>query len=443
MQISMQHGEGLERSIHVELPAEDINQEIEKRLKDLARTARMNGFRPGKVPYKLIHARYASKIQNEVFEEQIAASINAIVEQQQLRPINMPTVDKEIVKENGQEHYRYTASFEALPEIVLAPLNGYTVHIPIAEITDADVEAMLHSFRKRHQTWKVVNHRSAQLGDRVITSMKLAGSSDKLLKEAEHIPVELGANVAVKELESALMGATVGETKLVELPSTSSSNSETTTIQKMMPCEVTIHEIAEPILPELNDQFAQDFGVANGDIQTLHSDVLKNMELSLAEYTRNNIKWQVMNILIDAHRISLPQSLVIQEQESLKNDMAKDGQRDIPATWIEEQAQHRVALRLIIGEIIHQHSITLDVARVQNTIQTIAASYEDPESVFMYYRDPAKLKSIENLVLEDQAVDWVLSQVQVKNEPSSFKDVTKPDVTTKLGKKTFSDLVAM
>lgn len=188
---------------------------------------------------------------------------------------------------------------------------------------------------------------------------------------------------------------------------------------------------------------AQDFGVANGDIQTLHSDVLKNMELSLAEYTRNNIKWQVMNILIDAHRISLPQSLVTQEQESLKNDMAKDGQRDIPATWIEEQAQHRVALRLIIGEIIHQHSITLDVARVQNTIQTIAASYEDPESVFMYYRDPAKLKSIENLVLEDQAVDWVLSQVQVKNEPSSFKDVTKPDVTTKLGKKTFSDLVAM
>lgn len=440
MQVSIQHGEGLERHIQVELPSEEISQELEKRLKDLGRTIKMNGFRPGKVPYKLLHAHYASRIQKEIFDEKIIDSINDIVIQYQLRPISTPIIEKSIVQENGQIHFRYTANFEVLPEITLAPLNNYTVHRPIAELTNADVEEMLISFRKRERIWKTVQ-RPAQLGDRVITSMKLAGS-DKLLKEAEHVPVELGANVAVKELEAALIGATAGETKLVDLPSTDNTQSKVTTIRKMMPCHVTIHEVAEPTLPELDTQFAKEFGIASGDIQLLFSNVSKNMQLSLAEYIRNDIKWQVMNILLEAHPISLPVSLIEPEKEALRKEMVKDGQHDLSAKWIEEQAKNRIALRLIIGEIISQHSITLDAARVQSTLQTIAASYEDPESVFLNYRDPEKLKSIENLVLEDQAVDWVLSQVQIQDVPSSFKDITKSKAITGLiRKKPLSDLV--
>jgi len=433
MQVSIQHGEGLARSMTVELPSEEIIQEVEKRLKKLTRTVRMNGFRQGKVPYKLVYERYGLQMQNEVFNEYIESSINVIIDKEQLRLVNSPIVDKNVTQSDNKIQFSYTANFEVFPDIALASLESYTVRIPIATVTDEDVEEMLKSFCEQKRTWKVVE-RPACLGDKLITSMQIIGE-DKLIKEVEKIPVELGAGTAIKELESGLIGTKAGETKAIELPLVSNQieNNPAMTL-----CNVTIHEVAEPIIPVLDYEFITAFGIASGDVQDLRKDVRKNMESSLAEYVRNNIKWQVMNVLIKAHQLLLPKTLVDLEIETLKADLAKDKQSNIPATWIEEQAKHRVALQLIIGEIIRQNAISLDVARVQNTIQTIANSYEDPESVFEYYRNPEKLQAIQNLVLEDQTVDWILTKVQVQEEASSFQKVTKSNLMTMQNKGVFS-----
>lgn len=428
----MQHGEGLARRITMELPSEEINQEVEQRLKKLARTIHINGFRPGKVPYKLVHGRYAAQVQNEVFNEQIENAIHAIIDQEQLHLVSPPKIDKDISQSEGQFHYKFTAAFEVFPDITLAPLESYTIFRPLAEVTDTDVEVMLNSFRKQKQTWSVVK-RCARLGDKVIISMQFVGV-DKLVKQIEKVAVTLGDGIALQELESALIGVMTGETKDMQLPLLNNKENidNITTL-----CNVTIHEIAEPVLPEINEEFVRAYGIKSGDINDLRKDIRKNMESSLVEYIRNNIKWQIMNVLLKAHPIPLPKVLIEWEKEILKADVAKDGQHNIPATWFEEQAKNRVALRLIIGEIMREHSIVLDAARVQNTIQTIAISYEDPESVFKYYRDPEKLKAIEDLVLEDQTVDWILTQVQVKNEPSTFQKITKFNLNNIEGKGIF------
>lgn len=428
----MQHGEGLARRITMELPSEEINQEVEQRLKKLARTVRMNGFRPGKVPYKIVHERYASQIQNEVFNEQIENTIHAIIEQEQLHLVNAPTIDKNINQSEGQIHYHFTAEFEVFPDITLASLESYTIYRPLAEVTDKDVEDMLNSFREQKQTWSVVK-RHARLGDKVTISMQFFGA-DKLVKQIEKVSVTLGDGLSLQELESALIGVMTGETKAIQLPLL---NNKENIYNIMTLCNVTIQEIAEPVLPEINEEFVRSYGIESGDVNYLRKDIRKNMESSLVEYVRNNIKWQIMNVLIKAHSIPLPKVLIEWEKEILKADVTKEGQHNIPATWLEEQAKNRVALRLIIGEIMRKHSIVLDAARVQNTIQTIAISYEDPESVFKYYRDPEKLKAIEHLVLEDQTVDWILTQVQIKNEPSTFQKITKFNLNNIEGKGIF------
>jgi trigger factor len=421
MQLSIQQGEGLIRYITAELSSEDIEPEVEKRLKNLTRTAHLKGFRPGKVPYKIIHERYATQVHNEIFNEQIENIVNNVIEEQKWRLVATPVVNKETKQNDGKTIYSFVAVCEIFPNITLNSLDSYTVTRYTAQITDADVEEMIENFRYQRRTWTVVD-RPAQLGDKVLISMHIGEGADKLLKQIEKVPIILGNGTVLKELEIALIGTTIGETKTAQLPLTDKENAN----QTMTVCNMTIHEIAEPVLPEYNANFIKSFDIPSGDINDLRRDVRKNMEASLIGYIRNNIKWQLMNVLLKAHQITLPNILIEFEKESLKADVNKDKQRNnIPDTWIEQQAKRKVALRLIIGEIMRQHSITLDAGRVQTTIQTIASGYEDPETIFKYYRDPENLKAIQNLVLEDQTMDWILTQVQVKEELSTFQKITQ------------------
>lgn len=427
MRVSVQSGEGLERRMTVELPAEEINLEVEKRLKDLARKARVDGFRPGKVPVRVVRTRYASQVQREVFGERVQSSFPQAMTQERLRLAGAPKIEPSIEQGQDQALFAYTAVFEVLPEIALAALDGYTIHRPVAEVMDADVDDMLEQLRRQRQTWRGVE-RSAQMDDRVLVSFTGTLDGEPFQNgEAKDLPLVLGSHTLIEGFESGLIGASAGETRTLELRFPADYKVAALADRPVV-FAVAVGEVAEAVLPEVDAEFAKAFGIASGEIDALRSSVRQNMMRELAQRVQGKIKQQVMDALLDAHKIQVPKAMLEEEigalREQTRQGLQGGGTLQLPNQLFEEQARRRAALGLIIEEAVRTNGIKLDEARVQQTIRELAASYEDPEDVVRYYNDPKQRAAVENLVLENQVIDWVLEQARVEDAPSSFKELT-------------------
>ena len=427
MQVSVESGEGLERRLTVELPAEQIDAEVTKRLQQIGRTAKLDGFRPGKVPMKLLRRNYGGQVLQEVYGQMIETSYQEAIQQEKLQPAGTPKIEPgESNEEDGL--FRYVATVEVMPEITLNSLSG-EIKRPVAEIADQDVEEMLLKLRKQRATWSSVERDAAE-GDQVKISFK--GTVDGEAFEggsAENVDLVLGSGRMIEGFESALIGKSKGDKSSIDLKFPEDYRVEELA-GKPVTFEVEINDISEEVLPEVDDEFAKEFGAEEG-VDKLMSDVRENMSRELAQRIEARIKNQAMDLLTEQNPIDIPSAMVDQEIEALRNQTRQQlaqgaGSFELPREMFEDQAKKRVTLGLLIGEIIKQNDIQVDNDRVKQRIEEFAASYEKPEEVVnYYYNDEKQLAAVQNVVMEDQVVDWVLEQVTVTEEQTTFAELTE------------------
>ncbi len=419
MHVSVEAGEGLERRIKGAIPSEQIEEAVQRRLKSLAKRTRVAGFRPGKVPMSVMRQRYGKKAREEAIAELVQGSLSEVIRRESLRIAGAPRIEAHPAPSG--EGVAYEAVVEVLPEIDIASLEGYTVERPVAEVTEGDVDRVLEAMRKQRTRWIPVE-RPAQEGDRVtIDYTATIGGEPFEGSQAQGIRVVLGRGDLLPGFEDHLKGARAGETRTfkVQFP-------EDYAIQKVAGQEaeftVKVKAVEAPELPELDEAFAESFGIKEGGMEALRQEVRETLEKELKRAIEKRVKEQVMDILLKAHPIELPKAMVQEEISRMMAQLKEQlGARDLDPALFEEAARRRVALGLIIGEIARREGITPDPERVRAEIEAIASSYEQPEEVVKWiYQNRQQLADIEAKVLEDQVVEWALAQVQVQDIPTTF-----------------------
>lgn len=429
MQVSVEQLEGLERRLTVQVPAETVEKEIQSRLQRLTRNARLDGFRPGKVPFKLIKRMYGSQVRQEVIGELMQSSFQDALRQENLQPAGGPKVEP-VNLDEGQ-HLEYQATFEIMPEFTPQGIAGRNIQRPVAEVTDADVDKMIESLRKQRAEWRDVE-RPAQAGDRVtIDYQGSLDGEDFPGGSGENNPVVLGQNQVTEDFENALYGQVGGgETEFdVTFPA---DYPREMLAGRTAHFKAQVKSVAEPILPEVDDDFTRAFGIESGGVEALRKALHDNMERELAEGVKADIKRQVMDALLQQNDIPTPQAMVEQETDNLVRQAGfKDGEQPDAATkarLFEPAARRRVALGLITARLLEARAIRLDEERVRRQLETMAASYEDSNEVLQWYmQNPRLMEGVYNLVLEEQLVDSLLSEADVEDKTMSFDEVMRSE----------------
>jgi len=429
MQVSVQSGEGLERRMTVELEPEKINAEAEKRLREFARSARLPGFRPGKVPVKVLDRRFGGRMRQEVLGDLIEKSYPEALAQEELRPAGAPRIEPEI--DESAKRYSYTAVFEVLPKFELGALEGKTIKRPVAEVTDADLDTVLARLREQKKAWEAVE-RPARSGDRLRISYTGALDGEPFEGgSGDDREIDLGAGRMIPGFEDGLLGAQPGDERRLDLKFPDQHPSEQLRGKDVV-FDVRVSKVFEPRLPELDVDFAKGLGFEDGDLDRFREDVRRNMERELKERIDAEIKKQAMDLLLEANQIDLPNVLIEQEIGAMKQQIRREavgGTFELPDDLFQDQARRRVALGLILAEVVKVNEIKVDPQRVRQAVEDMASTYEDPQQVIdHYYSKKEHLVPLESLTLESQVVDWVLGQVGIVDEPATFEQLTASGV---------------
>ncbi len=440
MQVSVEKTEGLERRLRVEVPEERIEGEINNRLQSMRRTARIPGFRPGKVPLKVVAQRYGRQVRDEVVGEMLQSSFYDAIVQENLRPAGRPTFDP--VDWRPGEGLTYTAVFEVYPELGPPRVDGLKITRPAAEVTDADVERVIEELRTQRRSWEPVEERGAEKGDRVVIDFegRLEGETFEG-GTGSQVPVELGAGRMPEALEEGLLGVRAGEERTLEVRFPAEHHAEKLAGQ-LVSFQVKVHAVQHPVLPEPGDEFARSFGVQEGGMEALRAEVRKRMQRELEETIRAQTKQRVMDALLEANTVHPPRALVREEMERMcelrRAELAHQGidadQLGLKPEMFEDQAQRRIALGLLLAEIVKSNHLSADKGRVRARIEAIAATYDDPQQVVQwYYADKSRLAEVESTVLEEQVVDWMLERVEITEEAMSFDELMRPGQSAREG----------
>jgi trigger factor len=427
MQFTVNTTSGLERRIEVLIPHARVAGEVERRLRDLSRTAKVRGFRPGKVPLPVIKQQFGSQVHGDAVSELIRQGYSDAVKQEKLRPAGNPSIEP-IQIEPGAD-LKFAAVIEVLPEVSVAPVEKLQIERPAAEITEADVEAMLESMRKQRVTYAAVE-RAARQGDRVVVDF--AGRTGGMAFEGgtgNDMSVVLGAGQVIADFDTALVGMVKGESRTapVKFPENYGAKD---LAGKDAEFDLTVKSVEEPVLPAVDEAFAQSFGIGDGSLAALRAEVRGSMEREAAENVRNRLRSQVFEALQRDNQLELPKSMVEEQIQQLQYDLLQRmGRSDTsqlpPRDPFVEPAQRRVKLGLLIGEIIRRENITVDRGRVLARLDEAASAYPNPEEVRrMWLQNPDAMRQIETSVMEDLAVEWVLGRAKVHDKPVSFQDLT-------------------
>jgi trigger factor len=430
MQVSVEATGKLERRMQVQVPAQRVSEEIASRLKTLSRTARLNGFRPGKAPMTVIRRQFGLQVHREVIGELLQSSFAEAVSAQQLAPAGNPRIEPQSVDE-GQD-LRYVATFEVFPEVALAPVEALEIARTTADLAETDVDAMLERLRKQQVTY-VAAPRPAATADRV--TIDFDGSIDGVAfagGKGENVAIVLGEGRMLAAFESGLIGATAGEERsiVVNFPP---DYRATELAGKSATFKIAVKTVEQPVLPELDEEFCKAFGVTEGGIAQLRAEVTANMRRELEQTLRNRNKSVVLEKLFAANPIEVPNALVeaqVREMqaEALRRAGAKDASQAPPAEPFVEPARRRAALGLILADIIKRERLKVDPARANARLDEMVRSYGDPAAMKRaYQQNPDAMRQIESLALEDQVVDWVLAHAKVHEVPSTFKELMKFD----------------
>ena len=432
MQVTVETTQGLERRMRVEIPEEKVRGEIDKRLGDLARNVRIPGFRPGKAPVKVVARHYGRQVRDEVVGGIVRESLADALDQEQLRPAVVPR----IAPVETASGVTYTATFDVLPDISLPEFESVEIARPVATVSDEDVDRMLEKMRVQRRTWTEVE-RAATSSDRVVVDLEGHVDGEPLEEaRATELPVELDAGRMVDGFEDGLVGVQAGEDRTLELsfPETYPEH----LAGKPVTFDVKVHRVEEPVLPDVNDGFARSFGVAGGGVEALRGEMRANMERELGDGLRALLKQRVMEALLIGDDIELPESMVRDEvaramqrrHEELERSGIDHQHIELSPDAFETPVRRRIALELVVAEIVREHRIELDHARVRARVEAIASTYQEPAKVLdWYYADRSRLAGIESFVFEEQVVEWVLGHAQVTDEPSSFDRILNPGQT--------------
>lgn len=429
MQVSVEAKEGLERRLTITVPADTIDSAVKARLQQLAKTQRINGFRPGKVPVSVIQKRYGKAVRQEIAGEVMQRNFYEAIVQEKINPAGAPAFELKN-DEDGQD-LEFVASFEIYPEVEVKDLEKIEIEKPVVEIKDEDLANMMETLRKQHASWKDAE-REVKEEDKV--TIDFVGSVDGEEFEggkAEDFALEMGKGRMIPGFEEPILGKKVGDEFTVEVTFPEEYHAEKLK-GKDAKFEVTLKKVEELELPELNDEFATLFGIEDGDLEKLREEVKRNMQRELDQNLKNRVKEQVISGLIDNNPVELPSALIKQEIDALRQQsMQRFGQQaaqgnmpELPDDLFEENARRRVSIGLLLGQVINNEELKVDAARVDSMIETSASAYEDPEEVINYYRSNKELlQQMENLALEDQAIDAVAEKAVVTEVNKEFDEI--------------------
>ncbi|MDH0619367.1 trigger factor [Pseudomonas fulva] len=429
MQVSVENTSALERRMTIAVPAERVENEVNKRLQQTAKRAKVAGFRPGKVPMSVIRQRFEADARQEAFGDLVQASFYEAIVEQKLNPAGAPSVEPKSF-EKGKD-LEFVAVFEVFPEFTVAGLESINVERLSAEVADSDLDNMLEVLRKQNTRFEAVE-RAAQTDDQLnidfvgkVDGETFAGGSAKATQ------LVLGSGRMIPGFEDGLVGAKAGEERVVNV--TFPEDYQNLDLAgKAAEFTITVNSVSAPVLPELNEEFFSQFGIKESTLEGFRAEVRKNMERELRQAIKTKVKNQVMDGLLAANPIEAPKALLENEVNRLRVQAVQQfggniKPEQLPAELFEEQAKRRVALGLIVAEVVKQYDLKPDDAKVREMIEEMASAYQEPEQVIAwYYKNDQQMNEVRSVVLEEQVVDTVLQKATVTDKSVSYEEAVKP-----------------
>ncbi len=431
MQVSVEKTSELSRKMTVSVPEDVVQEKMEERLKSLAKNVKLDGFRPGKVPVRVVKKMFGDRVRGEVAGDIIQTTYYEALQQKELIPAGQPHIHPP--EDDGE--FIYTAEFEIYPDVSLAGIEQIEITRPVAEVTDKDLDNMIEKLREQRKEWQEVQ-REAQEKDQVTINFSGVSEGENFTNgKVEDFQVEIGAKQMIPGFEDNLIGLKAGDKKTFTVTFPEEYGNEKLA-GKEAEFEIEVIKVEESVIPELNEEFIKEFGIESGKMEDFRSDVKENMERELGQAVKAKVKNAVMDGLLEKIQVTLPNALVDQEidnllkpyQEQAKRQGMKFEDMNLPREDFKQQAERRVALGLILAEIIKKNEIKAEADKVRSVIDDMAKSYDEPEEVVSwYYGDKSRLTEVEQMVLEDEAVSWIVDQIKVNDEPTGFDDLINSD----------------
>lgn len=440
MQVSIETISELERRMTVGVPAAVVESAVMARLQEAAGNVRLNGFRKGKIPLNVIKSRYGKGVRQEVVGDVMSRTYYQAIADQNLKPAGQPRIEPRSIAEG--KDLEYVALFEVFPEVALGDFKELKVEKMVSQVEDENIDKMIETLRQQRQTWETVTRQSKNKDRLNIDYVGTMNGEEFAGGSAKGANLVLGSQRMIEGFEKGLTKKKAGDDVVLDLVFPEDYQNKDLA-GKPVKFEIKINSVSAPVLPELNDEFFAVFGIEEGGLDAFRKEVAANMERELKNASKAKVKSRLMEQLLEQNKIALPKSLVQGEINALRQQALQQfggGKQSIdpsllPDELFVEQAQKRIALGLILGEVIKSRGLKADPALVKSTIEDIASTYETPEQVVRwYYSNKEQLASVESSVLEDQAFEAILAEAKVKEKRVSYDDAIKPD-TAKADKK--------
>lgn len=429
MQTNEVTSSALERRIDMSVSLAEVETEVAERLKRLSRTVKMAGFRPGKVPTKMVEQSYGPQVRNEVLGDKVESAFTKSVQEQNLRVAGYPKIEPK--EQSAEGTMEFTATFEVFPEVVVGSLSDVSIERPVLDVTDAEVDRTIEVLRKQRATFEKAD-RASQEGDRVV--IDFTGRKDGEVFEggqASDFPVVLGGGQMLPDFDKALHGLKAGDTKTFDLTFPADYNAQQLAGQTVQ-FEITVKGVEAPILPAVDETFAKALGVVSGDIVEMRAEIKTNLEREVSRRIRARLRDQALDVLAKACAFEIPTALIDNESERMveaaRQDLVKRGVdvKNVPVekSWFTDQATSRIKLGLIVAEIVGKNGLQARPDQVRARVDELAQTYEQPQEVVRwYYSKPENLRDIEDAVVEENVVEWVTGQAKVSDKVFTFEEL--------------------
>ena len=428
MQVSIETTSSLERRMTVTLPAAEFEEQVNQRLTQAARSIRLPGFRPGKVPMKEVRRRFGDGVRAEVAGELMQRTFFEAVREEELKPAGQPKLEP--VQMDPGVDFQYAATFEVMPEIELGDLGSISLEKPVAEVTETDIDNMIERLREQRKRFEDRDDRAAVAGDQIVVSF--AGHLDGKPAEgtqADDVELELGSGRMIPGFEDALLGVKPGEERSFDVTFPEDYGNDTLK-GRTVRFDASVSAVREPVLPAVDAELFAELGVEDGTLETFRAEVLENMQRELETAVRGQLKNQVMDGLAALHEFAPPKAMVREQIHAMQEEMVQrfGGQgmdpHALPEELFREQAERRVRLGLILNRIVDVHGIEPDAQRVEAILDDVASRYQEPEQVKSWYHgNPEQMEQIRAAALEDGVVDFVLERATVTEVKKDYDSI--------------------
>ncbi|MDQ6619960.1 MAG: trigger factor [Pseudomonadota bacterium] len=436
MQTTLENTGALERRLNLAVPIEHIESEVQKRLQRLARNVKVPGFRPGKVPLKMVAQQYGPQVRSDVISDTVQASLSDAIREQNLRVAGYPRIEPRAGDPTAGQ-LEFSAVFEVYPEVQVGDLSSVSIERPVAEVTDEDIAQTLEVLRKQRVQYNFVDRGAAE-GDKVVVDF--TGTIDGVEfagGQARELPITIGEGRMLPEFEAAVTGMRAHEQKTFSLTFPADYHGKEVA-GKQAQFDLTVKSVSEAVLPPIDEEFVRAFGVASGQVEDLKSEVRANLELELRRKIEARLKEQALAALRQHASFEVPKSLVDQEAENMARQMAANLQQQgmkqqdvkLSTDTFRANAEERVALGLVLAEVVRARGLQADPEQVKALVQEAAQTYEQPDAVVRWHYEKAeRLNEFEALAVERNVVNWVLAQARVEDKPATFRELMGPTRT--------------